>query len=41
MKNQRRLWVLKGMLDHEVPEELLNKVSERNAKAGTVPTSYF
>ena len=41
MRLQRELWVLDGVLTHDLDQELLEQISEKFKKIDCVPTGYF
>ena len=41
MQLQRELWVLDGVLIHDLSQELLAQISEKYKKIDCVPTGYF
>ena len=41
MRLQRELWVLDGVLTHDLDQELLEQISEKFKKIDCVPAGYF
>ena len=41
MQLQRELWVLDGVLTHDLDQELLEQISEKFKNIDCVPTGYF
>ena len=40
-KLQRKMWVINGVLCHDLDEKLLNQIADKFAKIDMVPSSYF
>ena len=41
MRLRRKLWVLDGVLTHDLDQELLEQISDKFKKIDCVPTGYF